>query len=259
MAKKIEYAPGFPMLRGNISGHQKLEYAENDNPAYNSPVGSRNYARNYRASIIVNKRASSGAYYYGVKTKSAIGMTTRSKNMMALMGGAGAIYSMLVKNPTFKAAMVSIWEHDRQYSTYADYTFRKYWIETIRSLLRNRQDRYNRIVTASLTFYNPWVYRDSITYSISMEIIAKFWTMLADNPITYTVEGALGVAHTGDTWHEVIDECYNVFGMRAVAGDRLVYVVRDNMYLQLDGGIYVDADDEVINGGSYYWTSEPGE
>lgn len=258
MAKKIEYAPGFPMLRGNISGHQKLEYAENDNPAYNSPVGSRNYARNYRASIIVNKRASSGAYYYGVKTKSAIGMTTRAKNMMALMGGAGAIYSVHVNNPVFKAIMISIWEHDRQYSTYADYTFRKFWIEAIRGMLRTREDRYSRTVGGTLTIYNPWVYVQAVTYKPSPEIIAKFWTMLATSAITFTVEGALGVAHTSDTWDEVIEGCYNVLGLTTIIGTRGTYVIRDRLYLMNSNGTYVDASDDVINGGSYYWTSEPG-
>ena len=47
--------------------------------------------------------------------------------------------------------------------------------------------------------------------------------------------------------------------MSIVGGERLTYVGRDNMYLKSADGLYVDIEDEVINGGSYYWTSEPGE
>ena len=91
-------APSFPIeeIRGKLAGSQKLEYAENNNPAYDSPLGKRNYARNYKTCIIACKRASDGKQYFQIKTKSAIGMTAKSKKRMAILGGAGAVYNVVV-------------------------------------------------------------------------------------------------------------------------------------------------------------------
>lgn len=83
--KRIEFIAPVEALRGNMSGAQKLVYAENDNPAFDAPVG-RQYARNYKPRYIGYRRAKDGAVYFGVKRKSATKVDVASKVTMAALG-----------------------------------------------------------------------------------------------------------------------------------------------------------------------------
>lgn len=83
--KRIEFIAPVEALRGNMSGSQKLVYAENDNPAYDAPDG-RQYARNYKPRYIGFRRAKDGAVYFGVKKKSATKINKVSKVTMAALG-----------------------------------------------------------------------------------------------------------------------------------------------------------------------------
>ena len=53
--KRIEFIAPVESMRGNLSGNQSLEYALNNNPAYDAPDGVQ-YARNYQPRLAPIKR-----------------------------------------------------------------------------------------------------------------------------------------------------------------------------------------------------------
>ena len=212
MAKRAGFVPGFAELRGNISGKQDLTYPENNNKAFEAPLGKRSYANNYRPSVIIGYSARTGKFHYAIRTRSAVHRTARSTMAMALLGGAGALYGALIMNADKKAAMIAIWEHDTQYSTHRGKTFQKFWMEIIREMLQQKQQSYVRTVGASITIYNPWVYNGTIDVTVSAEILVKFWNELAVNPIKFEVAGEKGVAHTGETFTALLASSHNVLG-----------------------------------------------
>lgn len=99
--KRIEFIAPVEAMRGNLSGKQEgLLYPAANNRAYESPLGSVNYAKNYRPSFVGAKRAKDGLKYFAVRTKSAIHLTAKSKRQMAILGGAGACYAAILGNET---------------------------------------------------------------------------------------------------------------------------------------------------------------
>ena len=155
MPKRAQFAPGFAELRGNISGRQNLEYPTNDNKAYEGPIDGKNYARNYRASVIVSQRARDGKFYYSIRTKSMNHLTLKSKKAMALLGGAGAIYAAILRTPDVLAGLQA------QYAAIQELgetrSFRKYVMDTLRSgLIGNASTFTFAGPRTPVVFMNPW-------------------------------------------------------------------------------------------------------
>lgn len=213
MAKRVGFVPGFAELRGNISGKQDLLYPENNNKAFEAPLGKRSYATNYRPAVVISHVARTGKFHFAIRTRSAVKRTARSTMAMALLGGAGALYGALIMNADKKAAMEAIWEHDTRYATHRDKSFQKYWMEIIREMLKLKQQSYVRTVGGSITIYNPWVYEGEIDVTVSNEILVKFWNELAPDPIKFAIEGETGVAHDGNTFGVLIASGFNVLDL----------------------------------------------
>ena len=255
--KRIEFIAPVESMRGNFSGNQKLVYAMNDNPAYDAPIG-RNYARNYRPSFIGAKVAKSGKKYFAVKTKTAAGISTLSKKAMALLGGTAAVIKAILADGARKAAIQNIMEYQIQHGIISsDTSLRKFMDGVIRpALSRKAQTIEFRAGTGTtpVVVNNPWVSGGSatdISTYIKNEILVKFWGVLATNPITFTVEGMKGVAHSGNDFIAIVGANYNVLGLTVSDAG---YVMSGTQYLKDNSDNYVEDGDVPENGSAYTLT-----
>lgn len=218
--KRIEFIAPVEAMRGNLSGTQKdLVYPTNDNRAYESPVGSRNYARNYQPIFVGAKRASDNLKYFAVRTKTAIGMTQLQKRTMAILGGCGAIVAAILrdKSSALYADTIAAYEYAKSNGGAHTKSFREYLTWQIKGNLQAKNPacfigaKNNQTIVA---INNPWHSTgygpSALSVDVTAESLAKFWTVLADNPITFHIEGRLGVAHAGDNFGDVVDGGYNV-------------------------------------------------
>lgn len=252
--KRIEFIAPVEAIRGNLSGKQKLVYAENDNPAYEAPIG-RQYARNYRPSFIGAKRASDGLKYFSVKTKSATGLTLSSKKAMAVLGGAGALIAAILRDPSRKTALQIQLEYNIQHGLVAAGTsLRKWMSDKVQSALRFKQSEIDFKAgtgTTEVKVNNPWVEGGTGTnVGVGDANLVKFWDMLASNSIKFKVEGMTGVGHAGTGFTDIISSTYNVLGLEKDANN---YVMLNGMYLR-DGAAYVNSSDSVVDGKTYLLT-----
>lgn len=265
--KRIEFIAPVESMRGNLSGSQKLAYPTDNNAAYDSPVGSRNYANNYQPRFIGAKRSSDNLKYFAVRTKSAIGMTARSKHAMALLGGAGAMIGVILNTPSYKASCEQVFDIATRAGKTSAKSLRQYLTE---KLLEGLQAKSTIIaMTAHLgaesaNFYarNPWVANASTvggqTVSPSDKVLAKFWNELAANPIDFFVAGfGKGIAHVGDKFQDVSGNTYNVLGISMVSIDDVNYAginVGDVSYVltkQVQGEAQKVAFDAVVEAIDY--------
>lgn len=258
MAKII--TPVFPIeeVRGKLAGRRQLEYPNNDNAAYDSPVGSRNYARNYKTCMVACKRASDGKQYFQIKTKSAVGMTASSKKAMAVLGGTGAIIAAILrdKSAAIYATAVAAYEAYKAEQPQKE-TFRKWLTRYIMKGLKAK----NAVISVGqilfpgmgFTFNNPWVAGGTSSNNVSVRegSLVKFWGELANNPITCTIEG-LGVviAHSGDSWGAVIASDYNVCDLTKDASG---YVKSGELFVW-DGEEYSRDNEVLVNGNTFMLT-----
>lgn len=256
--KRIEFIAPVEAIRGNLSGKQKLLYAENDNPAYEAPIG-RQYARNYRPSFIGAKRASDGLKYFSVKTKSATGLTLSSKKAMAVLGGTGALIAGILRDPARKTALQIQLEYNIQHGLVAAGTsLRKWMSEKVSECLRFKQPNIDFKAgtgTTEVKVANPW---DGFTASGATVVSVgntnqiKFWDTLAQNPIFFSIEGMKGIAHVGDDWDSVVESNFNVLGLEYADGTS--YVTMNGMYVVDAGGIYQSGSTVIVADKKYLLT-----
>lgn len=261
--RRIEFIAPVDAMRGNLSGNQVLQYATNNNPAFDAPDG-RQYANNYQPRYIGAKRAASGKKIFSVKTKAATKINAASKLRMALLGGAGALYAAMLKNETIMAQAEIVYglfvsRRGEQRS------FRKFYMDQFRATLSLKKVQTGIAITDEHgTLYqvhikNPWVYTEGEPECpVSDEVLVKFWLQLATNPIVFKVDGAKGVAHEDETFAQIIDGNHNVLGLSEdsetndVKLDDLFVVYRSaSDILQVKSSFPVDSD-----GGYGYFTQD---
>lgn len=192
--KRIEFIAPVEAMRGNLSGAQKLQYPTDDQGAYEGPAGSVNYARNYSPRFIGAKRAADGRKYFSVRTKSANHLTAKSKKAMALLGGSGAIYAVMVKAPVIKATMDQI--HSNVVALGDKRTFRKHWMDLIRTMLESNLTTYRvQVGSANITLQNPYkegtgiVVVNDETHLVPYATTIKFLSQLMPGGGSITIEG----------------------------------------------------------------------
>ena len=254
--KRAQFVPGFPELRGNVSGAQKLQYPTDNLGAYEGPMGSVNYARNYRPSVVVSMRARDGRFHYSIRTKTSNHLTAKSKKAMALLGATGAIYAAILKVPSLLAGIQA------QYAALTEIgmqkSFRKYVTDVIRNGLIEHRDLFTFAGPASLVQVdNPWVkFSGVLNISISQAILVKFWTELVTNGITFTVDGLVGIAQTGDDFGtDIVDTNKNILGLTRKEGASGVdqYIALNDMFL-LDAAEAYVPDSAVVAAAAYTTT-----
>lgn len=219
MATKFTMLPPFDQASGNLTGKQLLKYALNDNPAYDSPVGRVNYARNYRTRYVAGIRAATGKGYIQVKKKTAVHLTQRSKLNMALLGATGAMYADIIRNQSSEL-------YQNLYAQWLELqnlgnkkTFRQSVSDAIRSgLLQKLAEIPYSGPRGVVNITNPWNHTGgNSNVTVGTDTLVKFWPELAANPISFTVEGLQGVAHSGDTFNDLTSSNYNVLSLSTVS------------------------------------------
>lgn len=235
--KRIEFIAPVEAMRGNLSGKQQLLYADNDNPAYDAPVG-RQYARNYRPSFIGAKRASDGRKYFAVKTKSAVHITAESKKRMAILGGAGAVYGAILANKASATytALVALFE--KQNKDIREKGMRKFFCDWAFNALAVKAPKISipdlsLPAGAPVEVKNPW-YDGSQTegVEVSSDILVKFWSVLSLYGIYFKVGMQTGIGFPNQTWQQLINnDALNILDLTS-------YTSEDQTYLAAtDGGV----------------------
>ena len=260
--KRIEFIAPVESMRGKLSGNQVLAYADNDNPAYDSPRGKVNYARNYRPSFIGAKVSKTGKAYFSVKTKTAVNMTAPALQAMALAGGTGAIYASLIKGANATAAKQVFDLKRASGAISAHITERKFYWDIIRAMLLGKSEHV--VVsetyagsTKSVTILNPWITDSTAAVAwVSRDVLVKFWDQLSNNGFTFSVDGAKGIAIEGDTFSELASyEAYNVLGIESKTVGGSSYAAIGNLFVLNANGDYILASETVVANAKYGLTS----
>lgn len=257
--KRIEFIAPVDSLRGNLSGRQDLVYPTSDNKAYDSPVGSRNYARNYRASFIGAKRASDALKYFAVRTKSAIGMTAKVKKNMALQGGVGAMFAKIISSSTFATQYGFLMATYNAQSFAEPTSFRKWLSGKLRKMILTHTAQI--VIGAApkqVTIKNPW-YDGTQTAGIEVtdEIVVKFWGELHLNGSYLYVDGTPVPITAGLDWDE---QGENILGLSGLTFSNQTigqntFVKANDFYLLIDDE-YVKENDSVVAMAKYDTTGE---
>lgn len=248
MSKRIEFIAPVESMRGSFSPKQRLLYAENNNPAFDAPVG-RQYARNYQPTFIGAKRAASGLKYFACKTKSATLVTPASKLKMALTGGVGAIYAAILEAPTMRARLEYAWKSYFK----SPKTFRAFMYVYLNDMLTRKatavqigRDSEGTIIVVG----NPWNASSTASYipAISEDVLVKFWMQLGSDsdghsPIYFTVDGLKGIAVETMTWAQLTSNTViNVLNITNEGGDISIADAGTISY----NGTAVDPTDAVV-------------
>lgn len=181
MAKKIIMIAPFDVLTGNLSGQQKLEYAENNNPAYEAPNGSMG-ARNYKTRYVGARRAD-GTTYFSVRQKSTAVLNGKTRNAMGLTAITALIISSCKKAQSSAsyswAKIKKAFEVDQENGTLPEGVdsvtkFANYYI---RRMLQYKQTRWFRQSASSpLELHNPY----DMVSADALVINAQKWLKFAD-------------------------------------------------------------------------------
>lgn len=218
--KRIEFIAPVEAMRGNLSGAQKLQYPTDNQGAYEGPAGAVNYARNYSPRFIGAKIAKSGKKYFSVRTKTANHLTIKSKQAMALMGGTGAIVASILRDKTAEiyTNLYGAWVKAQELGGSTS-TFRQFLSGSIRRMLIQKSASYHvQVGEFGQDIDNPWnTTKQNPNVSISQAILVKFWGELAAKAIVIDVEGLKLIAHSGDTFQNVVESGYNVMNLKALA------------------------------------------
>lgn len=185
--KRIEFIAPVESMRGNLSGNQSLEYAENNNPAYEAPNGVQ-YARNYQPRFIGAKRGSDGLKYFTVRTKSATNLKASTRRSMAIVGVTAAIRSALMSaHAADYAKMQQAFDYLKAQGRLPEgqNTFKKWFDANVKEMLVYKKATwaFNQ-ASVSFTLNNPYNIASSNALVIRTLIWVKFASIFAFAPDT---------------------------------------------------------------------------
>lgn len=178
--KKIEFIAPVEAMRGNLSGNQELTYGENQKSAYEQEVGKTTAANAYSPRFVGAKRSRDGQKYFQVRTKTSVGLTTKSKHAMALLAGSAACFLSASKNlmiiTDLQVAFVAAKQTD------PSLTWRKWLQGLFYEMLANKLQSIT--IGDDCVINNPWVTGGAgVDLTISPAILVKFAGELADPSI----------------------------------------------------------------------------
>lgn len=261
--KRIEFIAPVDAMRGNLSGSQVLEYAENNNPAFEAPTGVQ-YARNYQPRFIGAKRSATGKKYFQIKTKSATKVNAGSKLKMALLGGTGAVRAAILGHATYRAQLETVYAAAKAAGQTSAKTIQKFAYDVIYEALLSKSIMISFYGTgaSTLNIQNPWVYTNQHggqSVTIKNYILVKFWPQLATNAVVFEIDGLKAVAHSGDTFDDIMNRRYNVLNLSPVEIGQVTYVSMGDLYVQsieegVPGREYVQEGDSVDTNLTYVTT-----
>ena len=259
--RKVRLIAPFLAIQGNLSGAQDLRYAENDNKAFESPAGKKNFARNYDPRYIGSLNTKTGKYTYRVKTKSAVHMTPKATKAMALLGGAGAVYGALIKVKTTATYLGVLAQYNALVAIGEKRTFQKYCMDIIRQAIDAHAQNVTFAGPATLvTFKNPFFNGEMSTdVTISNSVLVKFWTQLHANGITFNVDAQTGIADEGDSFADIAGSASDVLSLSLANVGGTEYVKQGTNWLKDEDGDFVEGANNIIGGGKYTLTATAPE
>ena len=197
MAKKVFMIAPFDALTGNLSGEQKLQYAENNNPAYEAPNGTQ-YARNYRTRYIGARRGRDGMTYFTVKKTTATVLNADTRLTMGTLAAVASIRSAMMKDHAQDYAQIvaNLTADIVQgiISGTGKRTIMSLFYEKVADMLVNHKPNvvFGTDDTA-VTINNPWTLSVGVPQA-ALEINPVVWVKFANLFIFYTA-GVYGCAY----------------------------------------------------------------
>lgn len=256
MAKRIEYLFPVDTMHGQLDAKQSLEYAQNNNAAYYSPMDKRNRARNYRTNVIAMQDSGTGRNRFAIRTRYAFNMTANSKRAMALMGGAAAIYAAALKSDQATSMRLHYkYCHDNGLIE-PSISMRKYFSGAIREMLANYQPRIviNDGGGNHVEIWNPFVEADS-TGTINPATLIKFFDQLSLDTAMFTIDGVQGLCANRYDFGHVMNTIWDVLNLdkAEVSGVNLLRCF--GRWVLDSSRNYVRVESEPVNGAKYTTTS----
>lgn len=180
--KRIEFIAPVESMRGNLSGNQSLEYAENNNPAYDAPNGVQ-YARNYQPRFIGAKRGSDGLKYFTVRTKSATNLKATTRRAMGIVGVTAAIRSALMNaHAADYAKMQQAFDYlkAKEQLPEGQNTFKKWFDANVKQMLVYKKATWSfTAASTSFTLKNPYDLASTDALVIKQSVWVKFANFFA--------------------------------------------------------------------------------
>lgn len=247
--KRISFISPVEAVRGNLSGKRKLTYAPDNNPAWDVTSGERLYANNYVPRFIGAQRSKDGKTYFTVKTKSAVKMSPAMRLQNALLSASSVIANCIMADLSTLNQLQAMFRIS--YEFHLGWSFKRWIMASVRTGLSEKNDIfYNAAGMSGIIYKNPYK-KSHVNVAIDVpgfpkELVVKFWTQLADNPITFTVAGQTGIAHTGDTFEDVISSNYNNLGMATKTITDGDAVVIGDLYVSWEIGAVEDPYASVL-------------
>lgn len=268
--KRIEFIAPVEALRGNLSGKQRLLYAENDNPAWEAPDG-KHYARNYKPRYIGAKRSANGKTYFVTRTKHAITNSQASRLVQGTMPAAAALHQNVMRNLTWIASMRQLYQLSSAY-TNGDSLYKWFSDTAVPAIKRKAVSiiftEYDQQagVFRRMRFTNPFVNPSGITEpedfptGYDSAVLDKFWETLSPTGLRFVVEGLQGIFFPNMKWEDLIVSyggTYNILGATSAEVGSNDYVKMGDMWLQMSdssdpdvGWSYVMVEQEISDAGS---------
>lgn len=229
MAKRVQMIAPFEALRGNVSGKQKLLYAENDNPAYEAPEGV-NYARNYKPRYVVSMNSKTGNVHFGLKRKHASVNNALTRSAMGSLGATQDLFRNARKDLSVVGPLMAAYNASAEKANGESYY--KWFSKTADKAFRNKYGAISFLeikdgTTYSVKIDNPFI-EGTIGSPVSMTpaIVQKFFASLCgDTGFEITVGGFPVIAFQDMTWAQIAEnDRLNVSNVTTVKSGSKTYV-----------------------------------
>lgn len=170
MRKRVEYMAPVASMSGSLSGRQDVQYDAEGAQGYDVPDGTKASAVGYQPILVARHYAREHVNNFQVRTKTSVNMTVKARKSMAVMGGAGAIFTALLnmKSSTIYEQCVA--------ATPKGYTLRGFLFPRLMAALAARDEHI--AVADGVYIVNPWVSSETANVPVTSDNYLKFRSVL---------------------------------------------------------------------------------
>lgn len=268
MAKRVFMIAPFEAMTGNLSGDQDLQYAENNNPAYEAPNGTQ-YARNYRTRYVGARRGRDGLVYFQVKQTTATVLTPTTRRTMAILGVTAAIRSAMQTSGVLNNFKI-YFDQLKQAGTLPEGqdTFNKWFSANIKSMLvyKRAEWRFTLPGVGIVSIHNPYDLASGEALNIKLSVWVKFANMFAftgtqGGGVFYTIDGTAmfapydegGTLPTFNTISKTNPHMTTLYAPMVVSGQ---YITWNGQSVYTSAGVELESDSVVV-ANEKYTTADP--
>lgn len=173
MRKHVDYMAPVASMSGSLSGRQDVQYDAEGAQGYDVPDGTKASAVGYQPILVARHYARKHVNNFQVRTKTSVNMTVKARKSMAVMGGAGALFTALLnmKSSTIYGQCVA--------ATPKGYTLRGFLFPRLMAALAAKDEHI--AVADGVYIVNPWVSSDTANVPVTSNNYSKFYEVLAAN------------------------------------------------------------------------------